>query len=212
MIQKPDTQFEPATDTETLTADAEGKLLLQLAWSTRTWKAERRMHRNLTIANVLLETGIRVNELVQLRIPDLWFADTPVSTLIVRKEIAKGKRERRIPVSPRLCEILVHNHKNNWAFDNSYPNGYAFYVTCPTKPLTTRSVQRLIVDAAKAALNMRVTPHTLRHTFASRVLEKSNLEVVRRLLGHSSILTTQRYVHASADQLKMAVEAASRKD
>jgi site-specific recombinase XerD len=164
------------------------------------------------MANVLLEAGLRVNELVQLIIPDLWFADAPVSTLLVRSAIAKGKRERKIPVSIRLSEILKQNFDENWTYCKAYPQGYAFFTACPDRKLTTRSVERVIAQAGQDALGITVTPHMLRHTFASRVLAKSNLEVVRRLLGHSNILTTQRYVHASADQLREAVEASSRRD
>jgi site-specific recombinase XerD len=73
------------------------------------------------MANVLLEAGLRVNELVQLIIPDLWFADAPVSTLLVRSAIAKGKRERKIPVSIRLSEILKQNFDENWTYCKAYP-------------------------------------------------------------------------------------------
>lgn len=212
MIQQKNTPYENDDETDCLDSQQEEKLLAALVYETTTWKQERRMFRNLTIANVLLEAGLRVNEVVSLRIPDLWFSDNPVSTLVVRSEIAKGGRQRKIPVSPRLSMILQQNHEKNWQYCNAYPNGFAFSVQDPEKQITTRSVERTIADVGIRALGISITPHMLRHTFASRVLEKSNLEVVRRLLGHRNIQTTQRYVHASADQLRIAVEASSRKE
>ncbi len=197
--------YKPTAAPQSLTHEQEAQLLLQLTFVSDTRKQHLRMVRNLTMANVMLEAGLRVNELVQLRIGDLWFATAAVSTLVVRSEIAKGNRERKIPVSVRLALIIDQIHSDVWTAELCSPYSYAFFLKDPTIPLTTRSVERVIRQAAQAAFGLNVTPHMLRHTFATRVLAKSNMRIVQELLGHASITTTQRYCHPNGQQLADAI-------
>jgi len=204
--------YKPTAAPQSLTDEQETKLLLQLTFKSNTRKSHIRMIRNLTMANVMLETGLRVNELVQLRIGDLWFASDAVSTLVVRSEIAKGNRERKIPVSVRLALIIDQIHSDVWTAELCSPYDYAFFLKDPRIPLTTRSVERVIRQAAHAAFRLNVTPHMLRHTFATRVLAKSNMRIVQELLGHASITTTQRYCHPNGQQLTNAINDSSERD
>lgn len=194
---------------QSLTDEQESKLLLQLTFDSETRKQHTRMVRNLTMANVMLEAGLRVNELVKLNIGDLFFATQPVSTIVVRPEIAKGGRQRKIPVSPRLTLMLAQMDQEVWQVDDTLHADFAFYLKDPKQPLTTRSVERVIKEAGLAAFGTTVTPHMLRHTFATRVLAKSNMRVVQELLGHASILTTQRYCHPNGQQLVDAINQSS---
>lgn len=194
---------------QSLTADDEAALLIEFTYGGNTRKQDNRMIRNITMANVMLETGLRVNELVQLHVEDLWYGNDAVSMLVVRPAIAKGKRERKIPISKQLSSVLRQMNKDVWAPETCFGYHFAFFQNNPREKLTTRTVQRIIKNAGMASIGIKVTPHMLRHTFATRVLAKSNLKVVQELLGHSSIATTQRYCHPNGQQLADAINASS---
>jgi len=162
--------------------------------------------RNYTLAMLLLETGLRIGEAVQLTIGDLRFADQPVKTLEVRAEIAKTKQPRRIPVSTRLSLAITKLNEQFWKPLLKIDSDPAFIAGPKNNALTTRQVQRILEAAALAAGIRRVTPHMLRHTFATRVLARSNIRVTQMLLGHMSLQSTQIYTHPDDDQLRKAVE------
>jgi site-specific recombinase XerD len=156
----------------------------------------------------MLETGLRVAELTHLEVGDLWYGDEPVENLVVRPAIAKRNEERTIPVSGKLNTAIRNIQAKHWALDGCNYTAYAFYMNSPKEKLTTRSVERIIKNAAALGFRKIVTPHTLRHTFATRILAKSNTRIVQTLLGHKCLSTTQRYLHPSAETLKAAIDAA----
>ncbi|MCA9874165.1 MAG: tyrosine-type recombinase/integrase [Anaerolineales bacterium] len=83
------------------------------------------------------------------------------------------------------------------------------FVSQTGKPLSARDVQRLIADASvKAGIRAEVTPHVLRHTFATRALQQGNadLAILSRLLGHENLSTTARYLHPNQSQVAEMVE------
>ena len=192
---------------KTLSTDHCDSLVLQLGKSNGTHTQELRAVRNQTIASVLLETGLRVGELCGLLIDDLWYAEAPVATLVVRAEIAKTKRERTIPISRKLTDSLHQLRRFVWITTENATKDYAFFRNDATVPLTTRTVQRIIHAAARAAFNMEVTPHTLRHTFASRMMRKTNARIVQELLGHTNLQSTQLYMHPNEDDLRKAINS-----
>jgi site-specific recombinase XerD len=90
------------------------------------------------------------------------------------------------------------------AYRGAYPcEEWLFPGARPDRPLSTRSVQRIVARAARrAGLGKRVTPHTLRHSFATHLLEAgTNLRIIQELLGHQSTRTTQRYTHVARSTL-----------
>lgn len=194
----------PKTITETETQ----KLLRQLRIYQGTGLQQRRGIRNEMIALVMLETGLRVAEVTNLVIGDLWYVTAPVENLIVRSEIAKRNKERTVPISTKLHKAIANMQEIIWTPDSATERAYAFYMKDPMIKLTTRSIERVIKSAAAKAFRKTVTPHTLRHTFATRILVKSNTSVVQALLGHKCLSSTQRYLHPSADSLKAAIFAA----
>jgi integrase/recombinase XerD len=192
---------------KTLTPDQCESLLEELRVSQGTEKQLVRGIRNFSMGIVMLESGVRVAELCSLRVDDLWFADQPVSNLVVRKEIAKNKKERQIPISVTLRDAILLLDSMIWSTAKATYGCYAFFARAPHIPLSTRSVERVILWAGQASLNIDVTPHMLRHTFGSRMMRKTNARVVQALLGHSSLQSTQIYMHPNSEDLKKAIDS-----
>jgi len=163
--------------------------------------------RNLSMGILMLETGIRVGELCALRIDDLWYADQPVENLVVRKEIAKNNAERLIPISTVLRGAIIDLDRRLWYPNNFSTSDFAFSSGANGKPLSTRTVERIILAAGRAAIHLDVTPHMLRHTFGSKMMRKTNARIVQALLGHSSLQSTQIYMHPNAEDLKKAINS-----
>lgn len=192
---------------KTLTADQSQVLIDNLMQNHGTKKQQIKATRNAAMAIVMLETGIRVGELCGLRIDDLWYAGQPVQNLVVRSDIAKNKKDRQIPISRKLAETITLMDEMLWSPKNATSASYAFFATQPSAPLSTRSVERVILKAGKAAFNIEVTPHWLRHTFGSRMMRKTNSRIVQALLGHSSLQSTQIYMHPDMNDLREAIDS-----
>jgi len=141
------------------------------------------------IISLLYSTGLRVSELVNLKVDDLNLGE---KTGWVRK--GKGNKDRLFSVSEVLAEELkeyVEKKENSFVFSKD-------------KPLTTRNIQKIIKGAReRAGINKKVTPHTLRHSFATHLLEQgTDIRIIQALLGHASLSTTQVYTHISNEQIK----------
>lgn len=171
------------------------------------WRQSQPRHivRNYLMAMLMLDTGIRVGELVKLLIDDIYFGDHPVNTLIIRSEIAKTKVERCVPLTDRVKDVIeTYNHRT-YTWRGTFGNHWAFWAYSPKVNLTVRQVQRIIRFAAHHSIGRPVTPHQLRHTFATRLMEKTNIRVVQALLGHKSLQSTQIYTHPNDQHLKEAI-------
>lgn len=137
----------------------------------------------------LYSTGVRVSELVNLKIEDMNFAE---KTGWVR--MGKGGKDRIFSLSENLGKELQEYLKDRG-------NKYIF---SKDSALTTRNIQKIIkLTAKRAEINKKVTPHTLRHSFATHLLENgTDIRMIQVLLGHSSLNTTQLYAHISSEQIK----------
>lgn len=143
------------------------------------------------IVSLLYSTGLRVSELVNLKVSDLNLSD---KTGWVRR--GKGSKDRLFMISENLSEELK-DYLGTRGKDNEF-------VFSKGKPLTTRNIQKIIKGARlRAGINKKTTPHTLRHSFATHLLEQGiDIRVIQAMLGHSSLNTTQVYTHVSSDQLR----------
>lgn len=143
------------------------------------------------IISFLYSTGLRVSEIVNLKIDDLNLSD---KTGWVRR--GKGSKDRLFIMSESLCEDL-QEYLNYKGKDNKY-------VFSKEKPLTTRNIQKIIQGTrVRASINKKVTPHTLRHSFATHLLEQgTDIRTIQTMLGHSSLSTTQVYTHISNEHLR----------
>ncbi|MEK6858641.1 MAG: site-specific tyrosine recombinase/integron integrase [Nanoarchaeota archaeon] len=141
------------------------------------------------MVSFLYSSGLRVSELVKLRVQDLRFDEK-----IGWARSGKGGKDRMFILSDQLGKELkdyVKRRQNEFLFSKE-------------KPLTTRNVQKIIKRLRdKANLQKKVTPHTLRHSFATHLLEGgTDIRLIQTLLGHASLSTTQLYTHVSSEQLK----------
>jgi site-specific recombinase XerD len=150
--------------------------------------------RDRTLFDVAYSCGLRLKELVGLRVADI---DSARRVLCIRQ--GKGQKERLVPLSPRLLEVL----RGYWR--EYRPATWLFAgVNRPTLPLSGGAVQRICQRTAKrAGLVKRIHPHTLRHSFATHLLEAGvDLLSVQALLGHSHFNTTAKYLHISMRRLQ----------
>jgi site-specific recombinase XerD len=118
--------------------------------------------------------------------------------MVIRIRQAKGRKDRYVMLSPRLLELL----REYWKA--ARPNPYLFPGQDPEKPIHPHTVQQVCRDARQAAgLGKHVTVHTLRHSFATHLLEAgTNIRTIQLLLGHQSLRTTAVYTHVSAATLE----------
>lgn len=161
--------------------------------------ADSRLHRVCILT--LYATGVRREELVQLKISDI-----DSQRMLIRVRQGKGKKDRDVVLSPRLLAEL----RDYWRTANPKPKTYLF----PRKganpdsdvPMEAKSVWNAVHEAAKrAGLEKRVHPHTLRHCFATHLLEDgADLRTIQLLLGHADLKTTSRYLQLSERHLKAA--------
>jgi len=197
---------------KTLTTDECHRLLYALQITYGTPAQVRKGIRNQCIALVMLDAGLRVSEVTGLEVADLWFSNAPVTSVLVRPEIAKNHKERTVPVSTRLSEAISKMFMAYWS--DHYKNGHdrAFVSPSSQKSLTTRQLRRIISYAAISALGRSVHPHVLRHTFASKLMRVTNMRTVQELLGHKNITSTQIYTHPNEQDKHKAIEKMDRTD
>jgi integrase/recombinase XerD len=132
--------------------------------------------------------GLRISEVVALRVEDI---DSKRMVLRVRQ--GKGRKDRNVMLSPRLLTLL----REYWKI--ARPTDWLFPGKIPGQPITVGTVHRICVQAAQTAgLDKHVTVHTLRHSFATHLLEAgTNIRTIQMLLGHRNIKTTAVYTHIS---------------
>lgn len=174
-----------------LDSETVSKLLAMPKTSTRPGKRDR------AILETLFSTGLRVAELVKLNRKDVEGKDE-VSVL------GKGKKRRVVFLSPSAKQSIEQYISARGDDDEAlFVREWKGHQQKGGR-LTARSVQRFIKDyAAQAGVADHVTPHTLRHTFATDLLQSgADLRAVQALLGHSSVVTTQRYTHLTDQHLR----------
>lgn len=190
----------------TLTVEESHLILTSLLIHGSSPGQQRRAFRNHCMAVLMLDAGLRVGEVVQLRQQDLAFGDTINTSICVSADISKSRRERVVPLTSNAT-AAIHNMINFcWDSCCPSPDHYAFYQKDPLKKLTTRQVERIIRSAAMLALRRPVHPHVLRHTFATRLMRTTNTRIVQELLGHLRLSSTQVYTHPNQDDLKRAIK------
>jgi integrase/recombinase XerD len=142
--------------------------------------------------SVAYGAGLRAAEVVSLKVCDI-----DSKRMIIRVEQGKGGKDRYVMLSPHLLDLL-----RTW-WKAARPRGWLFPGRAPAQPMTTRQLNRACHAAAEMAeINKRVSPHTLRHSFATHLLEqKVDVRIVQVLLGHAKLETTALYTHVATKTL-----------
>ena len=155
-----------------------------------------------TALSIAYGTGLRASEVIALKVGDI---DSQRMTL--RVEQGKGRKDRYAMLSPVLLQRLRTWWRVGHAQGKILPGGWLFPGMDPTDPLSTRQLNRAIHAAAEAAkLDKRVSMHTLRHSFATHLLEsKVDIRVIQVLLGHKKLETTALYAQVATEILREVV-------
>jgi site-specific recombinase XerD len=155
-----------------------------------------------TALSLAYGTGLRVGEVVALKVSDI---DSQRMTL--RVEQGKGRKDRYAMLSPVLLERLRCWWRVARAQGKMLDGGWLFPGLNPIEALGTRQLNRAIHDAARMAkIDKRVSMHTLRHSFATHLLEqKVDIRVIQVLLGHNRLDTTAQYVQVATDILREVI-------
>lgn len=143
--------------------------------------------------------GLRVSEIVSLKVTDI-----DSTRMLIRIEQGKGRKDRHAMLSPHLLELLRAWWREGHRQGLMLPQGWLFPGRNPVMPLSTRQVNRAVHAAAQAAgIQKRVTPHTLRHSFATHLLEQDiDIRVIQVLLGHAKLETTALYARVATSTIR----------
>ena len=153
-----------------------------------------------------LDTGLRNSELVDLTIECIRPYDVITSMMELPGTIAKGGVAREIPLKPDLRDELSAFLIRKFDWGESILSHHHLFVSRYThNKLCQRDFQRILKNISVNSIGRSINPHILRHTFATRLLEVSNLRIVQKALGHKNIQTTQIYTHPNSNDLSIAV-------
>ena len=158
-------------------------------------------HRNRAIIEVLFSCGLRVSELVNLKLSDLYLDDEYVRVL------GKGSKERLVPISPKAIQELGY-----WFDDRNLmtiklgEEDYVFLNRRGAHLTRTMILIMIKAQAKEAGIQKTISPHTLRHSFATALLEGgADLRFIQALLGHEDIGTTEIYTHIDTTTLRQEI-------
>ena len=145
--------------------------------------------------------GLRVSEVASLKVSDI-----DSRRMLLRVEQGKGRKDRHAMLSPQLLELL-----RDW-YRVARPRLWLFPGRDPLQPLTTRQLNRACHAAARMAeITKRVTPHTLRHSFATHLLEQNiDIRVIQVLLGHAKLDTTALYTRVATNTIRAVMSPLDR--
>lgn len=182
-----------------LSARGLGRLIR--AVDNHPWGPKWMYRRNIALVGLMARAGLRVGEVLGLDIEDVRL-NRRSGWVLIRH--GKGLKERRVPLSSRARKVM----KDYLVARPEEATTSAVFITKNWNRLTKRPVQRMVKSAARrAGIEQNVTPHALRHTFATRFLEKGgDLATLRDILGHTNLSTTSRYLHSTARKMQEMVE------
>lgn len=171
--------------------------LLEQAIDLSKWEG----HRNRAIIEVLFSCGLRVSELTNLKLSNLYIEEQYIRVM------GKGSKERLVPISPRALDEL-----NYWFVDRNVMKikpGEEDYVFLNRRGQhLTRTMILIMIKryAVEAGIKKTISPHTLRHSFATSLLEGgADLRAIQAMLGHESIGTTEIYTHIDTSTLRQEI-------
>lgn len=159
--------------------------------------------RNRAMLETLYSCGLRVSEMVGLKISDLFFEEGFI------RVIGKGNKQRFVPVNDHIIR-LIDNYRNlirsSLDVDNDFED--TLFLNRRGRQISRNMVFMILKDLVqKSGIKKKVSPHTLRHSFATHLLENgADLRAIQQMLGHESITTTEIYMHVDRAHLKKVME------
>jgi integrase/recombinase XerC len=158
--------------------------------------------RDRALLETLYSTGARVSELVGLNVSDL---DQTNGLVKLR---GKGRKERIVPIGDMAIDA-IRRYRRTLPTSAARPGSDALFCNCRVGRLTARSVARIVSRYSNDLVVGPVSPHTLRHSFATHLLDEgADLRAIQEMLGHASLSTTQKYTHVAMDQLQAVYDKA----
>lgn len=158
-------------------------------------------HRNRAIIEILYSCGLRVSELINLQLSDLFVKEGFI------RVIGKGDKQRVVPIGePALKQLLAYlSQRAQRKIDIKHQN--TVFLSKFGKSLSREMIFMIIKDTAlKAGIEKNISPHTFRHSFATHLIENgADLRAVQQMLGHESILTTEIYTHLDSNRWRGAI-------
>lgn len=182
-------------------------IIYRQRYNAKTDYQKRNALRDAAIIELLFATGMRISELCALKKNDVNLFD---GTILIH---GKGDKERRIQIGNDAVIHILEEYKNNYLFE--IQNCKHFFANQSGNPLSDQAVRRMINKyTSLAAIDLHITPHMFRHTFATCLLEADvDIRYIQEMLGHSSINITQIYTHvAIAKQKDILTTKHPRKD
>jgi len=155
-----------------------------------------------TALSVAYGAGLRASEVIALKVGDI-----DSTRMVLRVEQGKGRKDRYALLPPLLLERLRSWWRAARAEGKILPNGWLFPGRDPMDPMSTRQLNRVVHEAAAAAhIDKRVSMHTLRHCFATHLLEqKEDIRTIQVLLGHKKLETTALYTQVATETLRQVI-------
>ncbi|SDR63952.1 Site-specific recombinase XerD [Rhizobiales bacterium GAS113] len=143
--------------------------------------------------------GLRVSEVATLKVDDI-----DSTRMLIRVEQGKGRKDRNAMLSPQLLALLRLWWREGKRRNVMLPHGWLFPGRNALEPVSTRQLNRAVHEAAEVAgIKKRVTPHTLRHSFATHLLEQDvDIRVIQVLLGHAKLDTTALYARVATKTIR----------
>lgn len=150
--------------------------------------------RDAAVCELLFATGMRISELCSLHVDDVNLQD---GTILI---YGKGSKERRLQLGNADVIAALKKYKAEFSFEIN--NCQSFFVNQSSKPLSDQTVRRMITKYTNlAAIDLHITPHMFRHTFATSLLEADvDIRYIQEMLGHSSINITEIYTHVAVSK------------
>ena len=154
--------------------------------------------RNQAIIEIMYSCGLRVSELTEMKISNIFFDESLI------KILGKGNKERFIPLSS-IAKKLLYNYieynRKKLSYDKQSVD--IVFLNNRGKKLTRVMVYNIINDAAlEAKINKKISPHTLRHSFATHLIENgADIISIQKMMGHENVVTTEKYLHVNKKHL-----------
>ncbi len=152
------------------------------------------LYRDKAIMELLYSSGLRVSEISNVKLDDLNFGEAII------KVVGKGNKERIVPIGSKALSAINYYLDSR---EDLKPKSRYLFLNFRGNKISTRSISRIIKKYALiSGISKDISPHVLRHTFATHLLGSgADLRSIQEMLGHSSLSTTQKYTHISIEQI-----------